>query len=227
MGLLRCIFVCVTLAVVAVAPALADDVPVQYLVDQKPLKEAVAGTQLSFSLYADSACSDLLSTAGRVVEDLVIERLALVRPKGAPKSPKVARISTFLTGVDPEGTMYLQVTGTGITPIGPACQPQVAVPQVPTPRTLTPGSASTLEAYECAFVYLGLRPENEANDVISFHVLDINDQPIPSVNNETAFVPGTLGITSQNGAIAWGQICNLSFMPKDLPEGWKTVERQF
>jgi hypothetical protein len=92
---------------------------------------------------------------------------------------------------------------------------------------LQTGTADTLDAYECAFVYLGLRPDVEANDVISFHVLDINDAAIPSVSNDTAFVPATLGITSQGGAIAWGQICNLGFTPKDLPQGWKIVKRQF
>jgi hypothetical protein len=118
----------VAFSLVTAVPVRADDVPVQYLVDQKELKAAIAGTELTFSLYADSACSDLLATANLPVESLVIERLALVRPKGAPKPPKAARLATTLTGVDPEGTMYLQVTGTGIAPVGPACQSQLAVP---------------------------------------------------------------------------------------------------
>jgi hypothetical protein len=128
MSLLRLALGGLALPLVAGGPVRAEDVPVQYLVDQKALKAAVAGTELTFSLYTDGACSAQVFTANRPVESLVIERLVLVTPKGARKSPKAARLAATLTGVDPEGTMFLQVTGTGITPVGGSCQSQVAVP---------------------------------------------------------------------------------------------------
>jgi hypothetical protein len=217
----------VTLAVVAAAPVRAEDVPVQYLVDQKPLKEAVAGTELSFALYADSACSALLFTTNLAVESLVIERLSLVRPKGAPKAPKAARLATTLAGVDPEGTMYLQVTGTGITPIGGSCQAQVSVPQALTPRLLPTGTATTLEPHECALVStFGVGGDGSANVVVAFHIVDASDQRVPSLANDTHFEPGTVFKTSQGGTIAYGRVCNLGDSPKDLPQGWKIVARQ-
>lgn len=219
--------VCAVCSLLAPALVRAEDVPVQYLVDQKPLKEAVAGTELTFSLHADSACSAPIFTANLAVESLVIERLSLVRPKGAPKAPKAARLATTLAGVDPEGTMYLQVTGTGITPIGSSCQAQVSVPQVLTPRLLSAGTATSLEPYECAVVStFGVSSDVDANLVVAFHIVDANDQRVPSLSNNTHFEPGTVFKTSQGGTIAYGRVCNLSAVPKDLPQGWKIVTRE-
>jgi hypothetical protein len=82
---------------------------------------------LTFELHADAACTALLSSHNVNVEDVdLIERLKLYAVKGAPKPPKTARMTHALTGATPGPTQFLEVTGTGVTPVGGACQPQLS-----------------------------------------------------------------------------------------------------
>jgi hypothetical protein len=203
--------------------ASADDVAVSYLVDEKALKAAVAGTEVTFSLYADLACAVLLDAVPVNVEDLVIERVKLLRPKGAAKPPRVARLGATLLDV-PAGGRHLTVTGTGIVPIGGACQAQAGTR--PAARYLTVGTATTLEPAECAFVRVGgIASDLDAGDVIAFHMVDVNGDAIESFNNATVFIPGTRFLTSQSGTAASGQVCNPTNTPKEIPQGWNVVIR--
>jgi hypothetical protein len=111
----------------AVLTADAATITVSYNVDDKALKAAPAGTVLTFELHADAACTSLLSSHAVNVENVdLIERLKLYAVKGAPKPPKTARMTHALTGATPGPTQFLEVTGTGVTPVGGACQPQLS-----------------------------------------------------------------------------------------------------
>lgn len=121
--------VLVMLASLLLAPvtATADDVPVIYTVEQKPLKAAVAGVPLAFSLFSDASCSELVSSTLVSAEDVDrIVRLKLHQVKGGAKQPKIGEIRHTLTGVAATEGLYLTVVGTGITPVGSACQAQAS-----------------------------------------------------------------------------------------------------
>jgi hypothetical protein len=107
----------------------AADVPVSYSVDAKELKQAVAGTALTFELFSDAACSSSVHQAQVLAEQVsqVVE-LKLARRKGAPKPPKTAELRHVLSGVALAGSLYLKVTGTGVVPVGADCQVQTAAP---------------------------------------------------------------------------------------------------
>lgn len=122
-----------TLSLLGLAPAVARavDVPVRYTVQAQPLRAAVAGTPLTFALYSDRTCTDLVGSRTINVEDVpVIEKLATFTPiamRGVPKRarmPKADALEATLTGLLPAASYYLVVSGTGIAPLGQACQVQ-------------------------------------------------------------------------------------------------------
>ena len=131
---------------IAVASLLAGtswgaSVPVSYNVDQTALRQAVAGTPLTFTLYSDAACSASIAVDVVAVENVVpLEKLKSVRTPGAAAPPKIARLNHVLTGVTPTPEIYLAVTGSGISPVGMACQVQSSGAQGPagTPGTQGP-----------------------------------------------------------------------------------------
>jgi hypothetical protein len=106
--------------------ARAADVSVSYTVDEKLLKLAITGTPLTFKLYTDSGCTTLSDSVTVAIDNVdVIERLKRFKPKGGLiKPPKTARLVEGLSGVTAPPTLFLTVTGTGITPVGGACQLQ-------------------------------------------------------------------------------------------------------
>ncbi len=107
----------------------ASDLPVTYNVQDKPLKAgAPAGTQLTFTLFSDAACTQQVFQTMIPVENVtLISKLKLATPKGATKSPATDQIQATLTGVTTSSNVYLTVTGTGVTPTGPTCQPQAGL----------------------------------------------------------------------------------------------------
>lgn len=122
-----------TLSLLGLTPAVAYaiDVPVRYVVQAQPLRAAVAGTPLTFALYSDRTCTDLVGSRTINVEDVpVIEKLTTFTPaamKGVPKRPRMPKadaLETTLTGLLPAASYYLVVSGTGITPLDQACQAQ-------------------------------------------------------------------------------------------------------
>lgn len=131
------------------------DLPVSYRVDDKALKAgAVAGTTLAFELFTDAACTNLAHSASVAIEDVdVAQRLKLFTPSGGVKAPKTIDLRHTLTGVTTEGNLYLKVTGTGVTPVGGACQAQGVLgnPPVNLPyksATLRFGATSSSWAWE-------------------------------------------------------------------------------
>jgi len=119
-----------TLLVTLLAPAAARaaDVRVSYLVNGAELKNnAVAGTPLTFELHTTSACAAAVATAVVNVENVdLLEALKAVGAKNGPKPPKQTEIRWTLTGVTPAPSFFLEVTGTGVVPVGGACQLQYA-----------------------------------------------------------------------------------------------------
>ena len=100
--------------------------------------------------------------------------------------------------------------------------------EIPPPiRTIfNVGEATTLAPHECAMVFIfGVGADTSANSVVAFHIVDVNGDRVPSLNNLTSFHPGTVFKTSQGGTIGFGEVCNPTSSPKDLPQGWKTVVR--
>src|SRR6266849_2831221 len=99
------------------ASAHAVDVPVSYTVNEAALKRAVSGTSLTFELHGDSDCASPATVAVIVIDDLQIVRLKGFKPSGGTKPPKTDELRTTLTGVTAPGHFYLEVTGTGVTPV--------------------------------------------------------------------------------------------------------------
>jgi len=114
------------LLALGIRPAAAD-VQISYLVEDKPLKAAVTGTDLSVELWHDPACTVAAGSATVAIDDVdLVERLKRFTPKGGVKGPAAARITESLPGVSPPTTLFATITGTGITPVGGACQLQYA-----------------------------------------------------------------------------------------------------
>jgi hypothetical protein len=110
-------------ALVRSAPA--ADISVSYTVDDKALRAAITGTQLIFALYKDSACTISAGGLVDVIDNVaLIERLKRFKPLGGAKPPNTARLVHVIPGVTPPPTLYLQVGGTGIVPVGGSCQLQ-------------------------------------------------------------------------------------------------------
>jgi hypothetical protein len=111
---LRLLVFAAAVGVVAV-PAGAADLPVTYLVQEQPLKTAVAGTSQSFDLYSDAACAALVHTQLVPVEQVdVLSRLKLLTPRGAAKAPRTTELRHTLSGVPAAEASYLRVSGVGI-----------------------------------------------------------------------------------------------------------------
>lgn len=108
--------------------AAASDLPVTYTVEEKPLKAAVAGTPLTFTLHRNASCADApVTTVVWPIEGVTfISRLKMFTPKNATKIPNTAELHHMLYAVIATGPLYLKVVGTGITPVGGLCQLQSA-----------------------------------------------------------------------------------------------------
>ena len=108
--------------------AWASDLRVTYNVQDASFKSVATGTNMTFQLYSDTACTSAVGAPAVVqVDNLgLIERMKLGRPAGGAKPTKTDRLSTVLTGVTVgPSQLYLKVTGTGVTASGPACQLQL------------------------------------------------------------------------------------------------------
>ncbi len=105
----------------------AADLPARYTAAEKPLKAAIAGTMLTFQLYSDALCTSSVYTTTIAVENVdLIGRIKPFNPKNATKKANAVELRATLTAVPPTPSLYLKVTGTGVTPIGGACQAQAS-----------------------------------------------------------------------------------------------------
>jgi hypothetical protein len=118
-----------TIAAIVAAPlvARAAVLPARYTAEEKPLKAAIAGTNLTFKLYSDPLCTSLVYTTSVAIENVdLIGRIKPFNPKNAVKKKNTVELRATLTAVPPGASLYLQVTGTGVTPIGGPCQSQAS-----------------------------------------------------------------------------------------------------
>jgi len=99
----------VKIALLALALALplaahAADVPTSYTVSDTALKAAVAGTNLTFTLYTDAGCMQQTHQQVVPIENVrFVSRLKTFTPKSAPKGPKIDEVHETLTGVNAAG----------------------------------------------------------------------------------------------------------------------------
>lgn len=114
---------------VATDTATAVVIPATYVVEQKPLKEAAAGTTITAELFSDSACATLVGSTGPIeIENVeLLERVKNFGPKGAPRKAKYARMRFLFDAVPPSGDLYVKATSPvigAIVPYGGDCQAQ-------------------------------------------------------------------------------------------------------
>ncbi len=158
-----CRLLLLTLLLITPLTAYAADVKVSYLVDAKALKLAIAGTPLTFALFTDAACAGT-PAATRIVNaeaTQLVEQLKLMVAKGGTKPPKTARVGHAISGVPVAPIFYLTVTGTGVVPVGGACQLQTAavngsdavLPPPPPPAVCAPDSVQTGSGAPCVDIY--------------------------------------------------------------------------
>lgn len=131
MSVYRVFLLALVLSPVAVRAA---DLPVSYTVNETALKSAIAGTNLTFDLYLDSSCAGpIVHTETVAIENVeIVSRLKLFKVKNGPKPPKTDELRHTVTGVTQGGNLFLTVTGTGVVPVGGACQAQAAQVALPT-----------------------------------------------------------------------------------------------
>ena len=125
----KLLFLLATLVLSLLAPRAgrADPIVLSYFVDEKALKEADAGTTVTFTLYSDASCTAQVSSFDLLIENVpFLDRVQRARPKGAPKQPKTVELRVPYGLSTLPRTLYLTVSGVGITPVAPACQAQVA-----------------------------------------------------------------------------------------------------
>jgi hypothetical protein len=140
-----------------------SDIRVSYLADLKTLKSgAPAGTPLTFQLFTDSACTTAVSSEVVNVETLtLLQQVKAVAVSGGAKAPKPVELRHVISGVTAQPLFYLKVTGSGVSPIGGACQLQNAsvngsdavVPPPPPPATCGPDSVSVGSGAPCVDKY--------------------------------------------------------------------------
>lgn len=132
-------------AAVAAQPLALEDVPVTYLVNRSGFKYVVSGSELTFELHADSACSGVVESEVVTVGDpnLSVEGVSTRGIKGvAAPSGKPIRLHYVMSPTTFAGRLYLRVTGDNVVAYGSDCQPQAA--------SIQEDVADTLESLSCA-----------------------------------------------------------------------------
>jgi hypothetical protein len=95
-----------------------------YLVQAKALKKATLPTSmLTFEVYSDATCTTLVDSQQVAASAVFIEQVKGLRLRGGAAPAKALRLSAAL---DVDAGAYVKVTGTGVVPVGAACQIQNA-----------------------------------------------------------------------------------------------------
>lgn len=130
------------LLVATVGPSAAADVRVSYLVEAKPLRRGVsADSTVTVAVHRDRDCTTPVTTQNVIGADLeLIEKLRRQSVRGAPPAPETLRITLTLRDLAAPSPAYVVLSGTGITPVGGACQPADTLGPTPAP---TPGPTVT------------------------------------------------------------------------------------
>jgi Collagen triple helix repeat (20 copies) len=113
------------------APGTAEPLTVEYRIALKPFKKGTAAEDsLQFTLFDDAACTASVHTGGLFASDpaLSFQNPKVLKPKGGTTPAKYLVMSAVLD-VSPAvvaAPLYLIVTGSGIEPVGDACQVQLS-----------------------------------------------------------------------------------------------------
>lgn len=110
------------------ASSVRAEIAVKYRIDKKSFKkQTLAADMLTFSLYDDSGCTNLVYTQDISAGDttIVYEKPKAQKVKGGEKPANELFIKTVLSTPELTGPLFLVVTGPGITPTGNICQVQV------------------------------------------------------------------------------------------------------
>jgi hypothetical protein len=97
---MRSVPMLVALALVLPMTAGAADLPVRYTVDEKQLKNAISGTNLTFQLYSDAACTTLVDSAIVTIDNVgVRERVKQFKPKSGAQQAKIVELHQTMLAV--------------------------------------------------------------------------------------------------------------------------------
>ena len=139
---------------------------------------------------------------------------------------------TYSIQLDPgtlSGTWVDSSGATGTFAFSPAVpaqgspRPQFFGPGI---RTISPGTAVTLEPRACYAIFAyGVGAVGDAGRLVTGFLRSINGQAI--VNNQFVMLPGTVNLTSPGGTLGYVLGCNLASTPQTLPAGWQIVTRAF
>lgn len=117
-----------TLGLATAAPA--ANLPARYIVEAKPLKGLVAGSIVTARLYGDRACENLVASRDLRIDDIDLEKVKPVVPRGANRVVPLAAMRLLLDPGTATGDLFLRLTspirGT-IIPHGGDCQAQQPV----------------------------------------------------------------------------------------------------
>lgn len=106
------------------------EVAVQYRINATSFKQVQAGDTLTFNLYSDSGCTNLLFTQALSADNSAItyQQAKFVKVKGGATPPQVIILTAELSTSPSLGPVLMKVTGTGIVPVGDDCQVQGGEP---------------------------------------------------------------------------------------------------
>jgi hypothetical protein len=105
--------------------ALAADVPLKYLIEERPLRTTDASASVQIALFTDAACTaSAFSTTLRLGDIDLLARVPAMTPRGSLAPVKAAEIRHTLRDVTAASPLYARVVGSGIVPVGGECQVQ-------------------------------------------------------------------------------------------------------
>ena len=127
----------------------ADPIGVRYRIDRGEWeRSARADASLSFELFSDAACTQTVHGASVAAGDdsISVQAVKTFATKQAPKPPQTLGLRALLDAPPLAAPLYATVTGTGVTPVAPACQPQLAAASAATGVTGSTGAAGAAGA---------------------------------------------------------------------------------
>lgn len=106
--------------------AAAENVAVEYLVDKKSFKKVRVESVLTFELYSDASCTDLLHSEDLFAGDttIVYEKVKQLKVKGGSKPPKGVSIGAVLDAPVLATTPYLHLVADQVVGVPSECQLQ-------------------------------------------------------------------------------------------------------
>jgi hypothetical protein len=117
------------LAALHAAGAAADPIGVRYRIERSEWERAArADAMLSFELFSDAACEQSVHAASVAAGDdgVAVQAVKSVATKGAPRPAQTLELRATLDAPPLAAPLFAAVTGDGVTPVTPACQPQIA-----------------------------------------------------------------------------------------------------